>query len=192
VESPFTSNADGTLSITARASDNPEIFGYDYTSGAITTKGVWSQLYGYFEMRASVPAAAGTWPAFWMLPADSSWPPELDIMEILGDTTQTVYQTWHSNNGADGRPIFAPQTIDGMHTYGCLWSPTELIWYLDGVETWRAATPSDMNKPMFLLANMAMGGWAGNIDPTALPADMKIDYIHAYALPANWQSIFGP
>jgi serralysin len=192
-ESPFTNNADGTLTITARASTNPEIFGYDYTSGAITTKGSFSQLYGYFEMKASVPSAAGAWPAFWLLPADGSWPPELDVMEILGDSPQTVYQSWHSYSGQQTAVAFAPQTVDGMHTYGVLWSPTELIWYLDGVETLRAPTPTDMNKPMFMIANMAMGGgWAGAVDPAALPADMKIDYIHAYALPANWQSIFGP
>ena len=76
-ESPFVSNADGTLSIWARPSTNPEIFGYGYTSGMLSSQATFSQTYGYFEMRADLPDAAGAWPAFWLIPADGSWPPEL-------------------------------------------------------------------------------------------------------------------
>ncbi|MDG2520289.1 family 16 glycosylhydrolase [Caulobacter segnis] len=183
-ETPFVSNADGTLSIWARPSDNPEIFGYGYTSGLITTKGGFSQTYGYFEMRADLPKAAGAWPAFWMLPADGSWPPELDIMEVLGDDTRT-YTTAHSSVGGhtqSGQSNYTPATPDGMHTYGALWTPFEIIWYVDNVEVFRSHTPADMNKPMYLIANLALGGWAGAVDAGALPAEMKIDYIRAYAL----------
>jgi Ca2+-binding RTX toxin-like protein len=44
------------------------------------------------------------------------------------------------------------------------------------------ATPTDMNKPMYMLANLAVGGsWPGNPNSsTPFPAQMKIDYIHAY------------
>jgi hypothetical protein len=40
-----------------------------------------------------------------------------------------------------------------------------------------------MNKPMFMIANLALGGWGGAIDAGDLPAQLKIDYIRAYALP---------
>lgn len=183
-ETPFVSNPDGTLSIWARPSTNPEIFGYGYTSGVITTKGGFSQTYGYFEMRADLPKAAGAWPAFWMLPADGSWPPELDIMEVLGDDTRT-YTTAHSSVGGhtqSGQSNYTPATSDGMHTYGALWTPFEIVWYVDNVEVFRSATPADMNKPMYLIANLALGGWAGAVDAGALPAEMRIDYIRAYAL----------
>jgi hypothetical protein len=40
-----------------------------------------------------------------------------------------------------------------------------------------------MNKPMFMIANLALGGWGGAIDPAQLPAELKIDHIRAYALP---------
>ena len=39
-----------------------------------------------------------------------------------------------------------------------------------------------MNKPMFMIANLALGGWGGAIDPAQLPAEFKIDYIRAYGL----------
>ena len=192
-ESPFVVNGDGTVSIWAKQSTNSEIYGYGYTSGVLTTKNSFSQLYGYFEMRADLPEAAGVWPAFWMLPSNGAWPPELDIMEVLGDGT-TVHTTAHTRqtgthtSAADTN--FTPQTSDGMHTYGALWSPEKLVYFVDGVEVFETATPADMNTKMYMLVNMAMGGWAGAIDNSALGAEMKIDYVRAYALPDNWATLF--
>ena len=183
---PFTSNADGTLSIQARPSTNPEIYGYQYTSGMISTQATFAQTYGYFEMRAAMPAAAGAWPAFWLLPADGSWPPELDVMETLSSDPRAAWTTEHSGLNGDhvssGQAAFVPDTADGFHTYGVLWTATNLNWYIDGVEVFHTATPADMNKPMYMIANLALGGWGGAIDQAALPAEMKIDYIRAYSV----------
>ncbi len=184
-ESPFTSNSDGTLSIWARPSSNSEIFGYGYTSGMITTKESHAQTYGYFEMRADIPDAEGAWPAFWMIPADGSWPPELDIMETLTSDPRGAWTTEHSSTGghtAHGQLSFIPDTASGMHTYGALWTQTDLVWYVDGVEVFRQDTPADMHKPMFMIANLALGGWGGAITQGDLPAEFKIDYIRAYGL----------
>jgi beta-glucanase (GH16 family)/Ca2+-binding RTX toxin-like protein len=183
---PFTSNADGTLTITAAPSADPNIFGYHYTSGMISTAPSFAQTYGYFEMRAELPSTAGAWPAFWLIPADGSWPPELDVMETLTSDPHADYTTWHSGAGgvttSNGISSFIPDTASGFHTYGVLWTKTDLTWYVDGVEVFHQATPADMNKPMFMIANLALGGWGGAIDNSAMPAQMKIDYVHAYAL----------
>ena len=185
---PFTSNADGTLSITAKAvspGEGGQLFGYNYTSGMISTAQSFAQTYGYFEMRAELPHAAGAWPAFWLIPADGSWPPELDVMETLSSDPHADWTTAHSGLGghtANGAASFVPDTADGFHIYGVLWTKTDLTWYVDGVEVFHQATPADMNKPMYMIANLAVGGWGGAIDNAALPATMKIDFIHAYAL----------
>jgi serralysin len=183
---PFTSNADGTLSITAAPSTNNELFGHHYTSGMISTAQSFAQTYGYFEMRAELPATAGAWPAFWLLPADGSWPPELDVMETLSGDPNTDYTTQHSavggSNVAVGSANFIPTTAGGYHTYGVLWTSSTLTWYVDGVQVFQTATPADMHKPMYMIANLALGGWSGAIDDANLPATMKIDYIHAYGL----------
>uniref|UniRef100_UPI002FDFA23A family 16 glycosylhydrolase n=1 Tax=Phenylobacterium sp. TaxID=1871053 RepID=UPI002FDFA23A len=185
-ESPFVSNADGTLSIWARPSTNGEIFGYGYTSGLITTKPSFAQTYGYFEMRVDLPSGAGAWPAFWLLPADGSWPPELDVMEVLGHDPNATWTTAHSNatggHTSKGVASYTPGGSEGFHTFGVLWTKAELVWYVDGVQVFSQATPADMHKPMFMLANLALGGWAGAVDRGALPAEMRIDYIRAYAL----------
>ncbi|TIS10933.1 MAG: glycosyl hydrolase family protein, partial [Mesorhizobium sp.] len=73
----------------------------------------------------------------------------------------------------------------GFHTYGLLWTPDKLVWTYDGVQVAEAATPSDMDKPMYMLVNLAIGGQAGAPpDHLATPAEMKIDYIRAYTLDA--------
>jgi Ca2+-binding RTX toxin-like protein len=107
-------------------------------------------------------------------------------METLTSDDNATWTTKHSGIGghsSQGQLNYVPDTADGFHTYGALWTPTDLVYYIDGVEVMHTATPADMNKPMFMIANLAMGGWGGAIDQADLPAEMKIDYIRAYALP---------
>jgi beta-glucanase (GH16 family) len=189
---PF-SVADGVLTITASPVDpalQGAMWNYKYASGAITTRPSFAQTYGYFEMRAELPKGQGFWPAFWLVRADGSWPPELDVMEMLGNDPSTYYTTVHTNQtGAHtqtGSAIHGPDTADGFHTYGVLWTKDTLAWFMDGVEVFRTATPADMNQPMYMIANLAVGGgWPGNVDgTTSWPGEMKIDYIRAYSLEA--------
>lgn len=158
----------------------PSLGGFQYTSGVITTQPSFSQAYGYFEMRAKLPRGKGVWPAFWLLPADLSWPPEIDIMESVGDPSK-VYGVYHS--GAvkiEGREFAV--SPDDFHVYAVSWDQDQIAWFIDGREVRREKTPADMHKPMYLLANIASGGdWAGAPDAsTPLPATLTIDYIRAY------------
>jgi beta-glucanase (GH16 family) len=61
---PFSAQ-NGVLTISANPT-NPSISQYvgnqPYTSGMITTYHEFSQTYGYFEMRAELPAGQGLWP----------------------------------------------------------------------------------------------------------------------------------
>ena len=170
------------------------ITGYPYTSGIITTAHSFSQTYGYFEMRAQLPAGQGIWPAFWMLPSDGSWPPEIDVMELIGSEPNNLYNFIHYGNDqvADGvTPVTGMTT--GFHTYGVDWESDFITWYFDGTEVSKLATPSSINKPMYMLADLAVGGnWPGSPDDTTpFPADLKIDYIRAYsALTTSNQHLF--
>lgn len=185
---PF-SVQDGVLTITAaRAPDaiKPYINNYDYTSGLLTTYHSFAQTYGYFEIRADMPEKQGAWPAFWLLPADGSWPPELDAVEMVGQDPNKLTLTSHSNaTGSHTKvtsTVYAADT-EGFHKYGVLWTPSELVWYFDDVEVARAPTPADMHKPMYMLVDQAVGGMAGApADGLATPSEMHVDYVHAYAL----------
>jgi beta-glucanase (GH16 family) len=190
--SPF-SIQNGVLDISAQpasASLKPQINNLDYTSGMISSAHTFSETYGYFEMRAQLPAGKGLWPAFWMLsnnPVDPNAPQEIDIMEMIGNypnnLSTTVHGTASAGTNGIGSDINVADMTTGFHTYGMLWSPTTISFYFDGQQVWSVATPSDMHNSMYLIANLAVGGdWPGSPDSsTHFPADMKIDYIRAYA-----------
>jgi len=154
---------------------------FDYTSGMISTQSSFWQTYGYFEITAELPTDSGTWPAFWMLPVDNGWPPEIDILEAYGDIPN---QNHSAVIGTGGTTDVWSQvdTSGGYHSYGMMWTPYEITFYVDGVKTMSVATPTELNDPMYMIANLAIGGLAGNPDPD-LVAQFKIDQIVAYQLP---------
>jgi beta-glucanase (GH16 family) len=132
-----------------------------------------------------MPKGKSLWPAFWLLPVDQEWPPEIDVFEVLGHKTHTVYMTNHwgtkpkymsSQQGYSG-PDFAKK----FHRFAIEWNPGEIIWTIDGVERFRSkqGVPAE---PMYLLANLAVGGeWPGNPDAsTPFPSYLEIDYIRVY------------
>lgn len=183
---PF-SIKNGALQIIAKRTTLSSLYGYRFTSGLITTEPTFTQTYGVFEMRAKLPKGRGIWPAFWLLPADKSWPPEIDVMEFLGHEPTVYYTTLHSSVGgvqtkSDIPAISIPDASAGFHTYTVEWTPTEIIFYFDDKEVARRPTPADMNKPFYILANLAIGGsWAGSPTATTIfPAIYEIDYIRAY------------
>ena len=179
----------GSLEIVAdRASPetSSRMWNYQYTSGLITTERSFSQLYGVFEIRARMPKGRGLWPDFWLLPADHSWPPEIDVFEYLGNDTTILHTNAHSNAG--GKHTDAPGVIQvpdlsaEFHDYAVDWQKDVIKWYFDGVEVARAPTPPDMHKQMYMLVNLAVGGnWPGSPDAsTKFPAALAIDWVRAY------------
>jgi serralysin len=179
---PF-SFSNGVLTISAQpvtAAQSAQMWGYHYSSGLLESNS--TQTYGYFEMRAELPHGQGLWPAFWLLGSDNK---EIDVLEGLGSDTKTANNAVHSNAvPALGNASFNPYA-SGFHTYGVLWDPQHVTYYIDGAPVWQTATPADMNSPMRMVVNLAVGGnWPGSPDATTpFPAQLRIDYIHAYALP---------
>lgn len=163
-----------------------DVNGYAYTSGMITSFHSFSQTYGYFEMKAKLPAGQGLWPAFWLLPTDLSWPPEIDIMEVVGSAPNQLVNSVHFDAGGHQMKntisILEGMTT-GFHTYGVDWQRDKITWYFDGAKVYETATPAGMDKPMYMLANLAVGGdWPGSPDgTTTFPATLQIDYIRAYS-----------
>ena len=92
--------SNGVLSITVAKTDpaiKPYINNYEYTSGSLNSSPSYAQTYGYFEMSAQLPKGQGFCPAFWLLPATNSWPPEIDIMEVLGKDMTSLYSFLHTS-----------------------------------------------------------------------------------------------
>jgi beta-glucanase (GH16 family) len=170
----------------------PLIDGYKFTSGEVNTFHTFSQTYGYFEMRAKVPAVYGLWSAFWLKRENGIWPPELDIMEVLGRDTKTLHVNVHSrlnarkglatNDISESMPVPVPDTSVAFHTYGVDWEANLITWYFDRQPVFTVDTPADMHEPMYIQADLAGGGpWAMDIDTSKLPGSFEIDYIKAWS-----------
>lgn len=138
--------------------------GYNFTSGAVTTKDKQAFLYGKLEVEAKFPSGQGLMPAIWLLPVSGDPLPEIDIAEVLGQQTNLLYNVVHWNNGKKRRSFNDTSTIDlssSFHTYGIDWNEDRIVFTLDGEVTHVSNYSPDV--PMYLYLNTAVGGvWAGD------------------------------
>jgi beta-glucanase (GH16 family) len=160
--------------------------GRPYTSGLIETRNKFSQTFGRFEARMRLPGTQGIWPAFWMLPQSGIWPPEIDIMELLGHDPTRMYMsnhwgvypsTWtYRTTGYTG-----PNFTTGYNTFAVEWYSNRLEFYVNGV---RRATHNQgiPQVPFYLIFNTAVGGdWPGFPDgSTVFPQWMRVDWVRVY------------
>ena len=193
---PF--SLDQGLVISARpipASARSLTAGLSYASGLLTTAHAFSQTYGYFEIRARVPGGKGLWPAFWLIPVDRSWPPEIDVMEAHGHLVNGYWATIHWREGGGGAQekgfrIRTPDLTEDFHDFGVEWGPEQILWTFDGQVVAHAPTPASMRKPMYMVVNLAVGGkWPGDPDSTThFPAKLHVQRVQAYRLGANTET----
>ncbi|WP_462281313.1 glycoside hydrolase family 16 protein [Salinivirga cyanobacteriivorans] len=193
---------DGKLTIHIRKIDNKKEPG-SYTSSRIHTKDKKEFQYGRYEINAKLPAGKGIWAAIWMLGSNIDsvgWPAcgEMDIMEYVGFEPNTVHSTVHvpagyAGNG-DGSKIELESCEEDFHTYGMLWTPSKLIFYVDSLENvvhTYAPSPKNienwpLNQPAFLILNVAVGGtWGGlqGVDNSIFPQTMEIDHVKVFQAP---------
>jgi beta-glucanase (GH16 family) len=182
----------GVLALVARripAALRASLNGYEFQSGMIANWRGFAQTYGYFEARAKMPAGWALWPAFWLVPADKSWPPEIDVFEVVGSEPHRIAMGIHFSDPGDGAHrsttcrVELPSSTSHFHTYGVLWERAQLTFYIDRRAVLQMDTPPDLHKPMYLIANLAVGGkMVGKADArTPEGARFELDYITAYA-----------
>lgn len=159
----------------------------DYLSGALVTY-PFGQRYGVFELRARLPRGRGLWPAFWLLPCDMSWPPEIDIMEVLGHDPATLYTSVHTRqSGQDQHIGKTHRGVDlslDFNIFAADWGPRRIVFYLNHRAIFACPTPADLHKPCYLLLNFAVGApgsWPGAPDAaTPFPASMTVTHVRAW------------
>ena len=199
--------ANGILTIEARRDPeairgNADWGRQQYSSAKIVTRDKARFRYGFYEIRARVPCARGTWPAIWMMPQGSHpWPDggEIDIMEHVGSRPRVVHANLHTglfnhqkgtHRGAE-RPL--PTACEQFHRYQLDWRPDSIAIGVDDRAYMRidndqpggrGAWPFD--APFYMILNLAIGGdWAGakGIDDAALPQRFEVDYVRVWEAP---------
>ena len=162
-----------------------------FTAGVLTTEFSFRQLYGYFEIRAKVPALAGGWPAFWLLGQQGTHN-EIDVFEILTGRPGTHYlgHQWGRIDVDKKQSARSETRGDDLsrdfHLFGVLWSKNSIVYYRDDIEIARFDNKG-LFDPMYMIVNVAMDGdWNAKEGFRATPdatGDLLVDYVRAYSVP---------
>jgi len=182
-------------------------FGVDrceFLSGALSSHDRFGMTYGFVEGRMKVGGTPGMLSSFYLYhrypgTGVNRHSPEIDIVEYLGENPfgdEDAFQTHHYSNVNDGTIQSSPtmnhknesgeKYSEGYHTFGVLWEPQLIVWYIDGKEIKRITGPQvgrqELNIVTYLVAGSA---WAPtpSSDDDIYPLQYKIDYIRAYQRP---------
>ncbi len=165
---------------------------YSYSSGMISgargNRALFSFKYGYVEARARVPAGIGLWSALWMLPADRTTLPEIDIFEVVGEQpgVDAQHVHWRDAGGNEqqlGNNASGTDLSSGWHVYGLLWEPDAISWYVDGARTWTVRRAGAVPQvPMYVIADLAVGGYFTHAPDTTtpFPSELRFDYLRVW------------
>ncbi|MFZ0276071.1 MAG: family 16 glycosylhydrolase [Candidatus Sulfotelmatobacter sp.] len=180
-----------------------------YTSARLKTQGLFSFQYGRIEFRAQVPEAQGFWPADWLLGnniATINWPAcgEQDVLERVNAAgtpdwnEASIHGTGFTGGTGLGTTYYFPNggTASTFHTYGMIWSPGSVSYYVDDSThpyvTYTPASlsplndgavwPFDAGQSNFIILNLAIGGdYPGPPNSsTPFPSEMLVDYVRVY------------
>lgn len=183
---PFTQ---GQSLLGIRATPNPNLnhYPFTYTSGCLSTAGLFSFQYGYAEIRCQAPSGKGFWPTFWMMKWvgswDVVWPPEIDVFQASSRLPNEYYPAVFYGTGQEAGAFVNTGTniSQGMHTYGFEWTASTMNWFFDGKLVMTQKSPPGTAVPMFLMLSLAVGdnsGWIG--PPDGSVATWWIDYVRVY------------
>ena len=178
-----------------------------YTSARLNSK--YAFTYGRVDVKAKLPFGKGTWPAIWTLgqniPANggywqtqgygqsnAGWPicGEIDVMEHGLHQTNESSSALHTPSSYGDTINNAQKMLDDVaneyHIYSMNWSPNQITFLIDEVAfyTYKPSVKNDetwpFNNAQYLLLNVAMGGYAGEIVSNFTNSSMVIDYVRVY------------
>jgi beta-glucanase (GH16 family) len=131
--------------------------------------------------------------ALWLIPDDNSWPPEIDMLEIVGsnpenpsDAKYFFFNSILSDPNSDEiTRVTPPRGRDAWYTIGFLWDENDMRWFLDGEEV-RQRPSLELDKALYFLISPEIGGhWVGApTGGTTWPMEMELDYVRIYSKPS--------
>jgi beta-glucanase (GH16 family) len=169
----------------------------EYSSANLTTKGLFSWTFGRLEVRAKLPEGSGVWPAIWTMgTVRAGWPScgEIDLMEYVGAEPDILHTGIHFKDLETGKhrkigvkwPVTATLSAD-FHVYALERTAERIDFFLDDqlvqsitVDEVGPGADNPFRKPHYLLLNLALGGWGGEVDDALLPHQYRIDYVRVF------------
>ncbi len=185
---------DGILKI--KVEDLPAGVTNAWPSGAINSKNKFGQKGGYFEAKIKVAKGSGLLNAFWAKTESDIWPPEIDMVEILGKSPEIAWYTLHYDQGghksSGGTYNAGIDLSEDFHVYGFEWTEKDFVWYLDGIER-RRTTDAFTNinsyiQDWYIMLNVHVvcadcSEWTGWPNTNNVwPSYMEVDWVRAYQI----------
>ena len=176
-------------------------------SASLTTKKLFEQTYGYFEIRCILPKGNGMWSAFWLscggignVGNGGTDGAEIDIFEspFYGQSIANMistnvhydgYGTEHKSTNVCKPILLANNPYEEFNTYALEWNEDEYIFYINGMETGRSSFGGTSKVAEYMILSVEVGGangiaadsWAGKaLASDTQTTDFIVDYVRVY------------
>lgn len=151
---------------------------FEYTSGLVNTGKSFRQQYGRFRAKIRMSNHPGVTSAFWMV--GNQIIPHIDIAKYEGKKLwmNAFWGNLTEPNGVRraGTSLLSLKPSLKEYIYELRWTPTELVWYINGLEIFKV-TDNVPQEPMYLQLSC---GILNDITANHLPATMEVDWVKCY------------
>lgn len=180
----------GHLILSSEYDENGELI-----MGAVRSRDLFEQTYGYFEIKCKLQQVPGFWSAFWLMPRNIDLygqdggqdGTEIDIYEAFDVKNKKInhavhYDGYGERHKSTGGSVEADVYDGNFHTFSLEWKEDCYIFYIDGDETYRITDKKvDIScVPGYMKISLEAGNWTGKPEPEDLPAGIEVDYVKAY------------
>lgn len=165
-------------------------------TGAINSKGKFNFQYGKVEVRLKTNTIRGNFPAVWISTQGTAKDgyAEIDIFESFGNEGKATSSLHTRHSQAKKLPFENNHrqsvNLKKWHTYGMEWTPTEIIFTIDGRRTNIYKKPKNdaelkegkwtFDQPLFLILNQSVGRAPKNTPNYKKIYETKFDWIRVY------------
>jgi beta-glucanase (GH16 family) len=154
----------------------------EWTTGMIGTGKAFRQTYGYWEASMRYAPAPGLNNAFWTNPGKGpAGEPGYEIDVNEGHWPNTINASLHQHDLASlSKSWRAPVDLSkDFHTYACLWTEREIIYFWDGRKISRKPN-THATHPGPVLFSTAVFPWAGSITDALHNTSMDVDWVRVW------------
>lgn len=157
-------------------------------TNAVSTRGKFSQQYGYFEASIRFNATEGHMGTFRIVSDDEKTPPSINVTFGCGGKDRIV--PWARSLLESGQQDFRPEkqlppmkageASKKFHTYGFLWTEKGYTWFIDGKPIHKLDR-KEYTRPMNVtLTHRILEEDRPKLNLKSLPDDIDIDWVKVW------------